>query len=396
MNRTSDTPLARRTDALSQSDIRAITQMVNRVDGINLGQGICDLPTPEPIKERSQQAIADNRSIYSHYAGIEELRTHILEKAQTYNDIPASSPDEVMVSVGSTGAFVATVLALIEEDDEVILFEPFYGYHRNILQLFDTPIRYVSTRAPDWSIDFEELEDAITPNTKAIVVNTPANPTGKVWSRAELETLVDLLEAHDLVAITDEIYEYMLYDDHEHISPASLPGAYERTVTLSGFSKTYNMTGWRLGYAVAPEPIIEKMGLINDLLFICAPRPLQHGVNAAFDAMDETYIDEMMDDYRTRRRLMCEALEAIGFDVPWPQGSYYVFASFEPLKDQPGFADDKEAANTLVEEAGVGTVSGRSFYENPDDGRYKLRFCFAKEIPELKQACEQLVDAFGA
>jgi len=395
MDRSTSSPLARRTDALQQSDIRAITQMVRAVDGINLGQGICDLPTPEPIKVRTQEAIAANKSIYTHYAGIQELREHLLTKAQTYNRIPATSPDEVMVSIGSTGAFVATVLALLDPGDEVLLFEPFYGYHRNILQLFGVTPRYVTLQAPDWSVDFDAVEAAVTEKTKALIINTPANPSGKVWSRTELTHLVDLMERHDLYAITDEIYEYMLYDDHTHVSPASLPGAYERTVTLSGFSKTYNMTGWRLGYAIAPPPVIEKMGLINDLVFICAPRPLQHGVTAAFDAMDGAYLEEMQDAYRQRRRIMCEALEAIGFDVPWPQGAYYVFSSFEPLKDRPGFADDQAAAQTLVQEAGVGTVSGRSFFQNPADGRYHLRFCFAKELPELQQACDQLVEAFG-
>ncbi len=395
MPRTTQTPLARRTEPLRQSDIRAITKMVLAVDGINLGQGICDLPTPDPIKKRAQEAIEQNKSIYTHYAGIKQLRTQILEKVQSYNGIPASSPDEVMVSIGSTGAFVATVLALFDPGDEVILFEPFYGYHRNILQLFGVTPRYVRTEAPDWTVDFDALEAAVTEKTKAIIINTPANPSGKVWSHEELTQLVDLMERHDLYAITDEIYEYMLYDDHEHVSPASLPGAYDRTITLSGFSKTYNMTGWRLGYAVAPEPIIEKMGLINDLVFICAPRPLQHGVTAAFDQMDGAYLDKMLAEYRTRRQLMCEALEAIGFDVPWPQGAYYVFSSFEPLKHQPGFGDDKQAAQTLVEKAGVGTVSGRSFFQNPEDGRYNLRFCFAKEIPELERACNQLVTAFG-
>ena len=388
-------PLARRTDALTQSDIRAITKMVNAVQGINLGQGICDLPTPEPIKTGAQQAIDDNHSIYTHYAGIRRLRAAIRQKAHDYNQIPASSDDEVMVSVGATGAYVAAIFALLEPDDEVILFEPFYGYHRNLLDIIGVTLRYVPTRAPDWTIDFDALEKTITPKTKALVIITPNNPSGKVWSRAELERLLALMQKHDLYAITDEIYEYMLYDGHEHLSLASLPGAYERTITLSGFSKTYNMTGWRLGYAIAPPPLIDKMGLLNDLFYVCAPAPLQHGVAEAF-TMADTYFEEMADAYTARRQLMCETLEKIGFDVPWPQGAYYVLANFERLShSRPGFDDAAEASMTLVREAGVATVPGHSFYEKPEQGRYVLRFCFAKDLPVLEQACRQLVEAFG-
>ena len=388
--------LAERTDALKQSDIRAVTQQVNAVDGINLGQGICDLPTPEPIRERARQAITQDHSIYSHYAGIEPLRTAILEKAQTYNNVPATSPDEVMVSVGSTGVFVTAAMALLEEGDEVILFEPFYGYHRNILALTGATVRYVPLGGPGNTLNVEALKNTINENTRAVVVTTPVNPSGKVWARHELETLLDLMQQHDLIAITDEIYEYMLYDDHEHISLASLPEAYERTVTISGFSKSYNVTGWRMGYGIAPPPLIEKMGLLNDLFYICAARPLQHGLLAALEELGDDYIQQMQADYTARRNMLCETLEAIGFDVPWPEGAYYVLADFAPLQgSRSGFEDDKAACHTLIEEAHVASVTGRSFYQDPADGSTKLRFCFAKELPVLEQACTQLREAMG-
>ena len=396
MDATVSFPIATRAEPLEQSDIRSVTQRVEAAGGINLGQGICDLPTPQPIRTRAKQAIDADHSIYSHYAGIEPLRRAILEKERAYNDVPASSPDEVMVGIGSTGCFVSAAFTLLEEGDEVILFEPFYGYHRNILELTGATIRYVPLGGPESTFDRSVVEEAVTENTKAIVVNTPANPSGKVWTRDELEFLLALLQERDLVAITDEIYEYMLYDGAEHVSLASLPGAYERTITLSGFSKAYNVTGWRLGYAVAPAPIAEKMGLMNDLLYICAPRPLQHAALAAFEDLDDDYVPNLQDDYARRRQLMCETLEEIGFDVPWPDGAYYTLASFEGLADtRSGFEDDKQAVETLVQEAKVASVTGRSFYENDADGRYQLRFCFAKEIPVLKQACEQLRDAFG-
>lgn len=364
--------------------------MVNAVQGINLGQGICDLPTPEPIKRGARQAIADNKSIYTNYAGIRPLRSAILQKAQRYNRIPATSDAEVMVSVGSTGAFVAAIFALLEPGDEIILFEPFYGYHRNLLDVVGAVPRFVATTPPSWGIDFDALERAITPHTRAVVVTTPSNPSGKVWTRAELEQLLALMQRYDLYAITDEIYEYMLYDGNEHVSLASLPGAYERTITLSGFSKTYNMTGWRLGYAVAPPPVIDKMGLLNDLFYICAPAPLQYGVVEAFN-MAETYFEDMMAAYDAKRTLLCETLEHIGFDVPWPQGAYYVLANFERLAGtRSGFDDARTACETLVRETGVATVPGHSFFETPERGQYFLRFCYAKEMPVLEQACRQL------
>ena len=396
MDLTASPSLAARADGLQQSGIRAVTRRVSEVDGINLGQGVCDLPTPEPIKARAHQAIRDDASIYSHYAGIEPLRRAILEKEQAYNTVPATSPDEVVVGVGSTGVFVSAAFTLLEDGDEVILFEPFYGYHRNILELTGATIRYVPLGGPESTFDRAAMEAAVTENTKAVVVNTPANPSGKVWTREELSTLVDLLHTHDLVAITDEIYEYMLYDGAEHVSLASLPDAYERTITLSGFSKAYNVTGWRLGYGVAPAPIAEKMGLMNDLLYICAPRPLQHAALAAFEDLDDEYVPQLQADYAERRTLMCETLEAIGFDVPWPDGAYYVLAGFDERADaREGFTDDAAACDTLIEEARVGSVTGRSFYRDPTDGQHQLRFCFAKEMPVLRQACDQLRDAFA-
>ena len=362
--------------------------MVEEVDGINLGQGICDLPTPASLKGGAQQAIEADHSTYSNYAGIPQLRKAILRKARRYNQIPAGSDGEVMVGVGATGTYVTAVYTLLDPGDEVILFEPFYGYHRNILQAINAEIKYVP--APHEGIDFEALEHAFTDRTKALVINTPGNPGGKVWTREELTHILSLLQKHDCYAITDEIYEYMVYEDHRHISLASLPEAYERTITISGLSKTYNVTGWRLGYAVAPPPLIEKMGLINDLFYICAPRPLQHGAVEAL-TMSDSYYEQLAADYTKRRKLLCETLEAVGFEVPWPQGAYYVLASFEEIaRQRGGFEDAQAACKTLIQEAGVGTIPGTSFFQDPSDGRFRLRFCFAKEMPVLKQACDQL------
>ncbi|MEM6335807.1 MAG: pyridoxal phosphate-dependent aminotransferase [Bacteroidota bacterium] len=382
-------PLAERTAPLKQSGIRAITTLVNEHNAINLGQGICDMPAPDPIKQGAIAAIENDRSIYTSYAGIRPLREAIFEKCRTFNGIPMESSDEVMASAGSTGAFVTAMMTLLEPGDEVILFEPFYGYHRNLLRLTGATQTVVTLNKPDWAVDFEALEQAITPRTKAIVVCTPANPTGKVWTRNELEQLLALLVKHDLYAVTDEIYEYMTYEGRPHVSLASLPGAYERTITLSGFSKTFNMTGWRLGYAVAPPPIIEKMGLLNDLYYICAPTPLQHGLVEGF-RMGEEYFSELLAAYEAKRALFCDTLEDAGFLLDRPQGAYYVLADFSPLAERLGVADDWEMCETLIREAGVGSIPGRAFFQHPEDGRHLLRFCYAKELPVLEEACGRL------
>ena len=388
-------PLSTRTDNLKQSDIRGVTRMINALGGINLGQGICDLPTPEPIKDGAIRAIEANESIYSNYAGILPLRSAIRDKAIAYNQLPVESENEVMVSIGSTGAFVSAIFSLLDSGDEAVLFEPFYGYHRNLIALTGATIRYVPSNPGDWTINFDDLERAITPKTKVIIVNTPGNPSGKVWSRADLETLLDIMRRHNLYAITDEIYEYMVYDGHTHLSLASLPDAYERTITISGFSKTYNMTGWRLGYAVGPEHLIAKMGLLNDLFSICAPTPLQFGVAEAF-SMGTAYFDQLHADYAQKREMMCTALEQAGFTLTRPQGAYYVLAGFDGLRAQhDGFATDTEACHTLMQTAGVATVPGNSFFSDAYQGPAYLRFCYAKEMPVLEKACEQIVAAFG-
>ena len=382
--------LAARTADLTQSDIRAVSRMVQAVDGINLGQGICDLPTPPMIRGAARAAIERNWSTYSSFAGIPALRSFVAEKLRDFNRIPVDSDDEVIVTVGSTGAFAMALMAILDPGDEVILFEPFYGYHTNLLKATGGVPVTVLQRGEEWSIDFEQVEAAVTSRTKAFVITTPGNPHGKVWTRQELTGILDIAERHDLWIITDEIYEYMTYDNHQHVSMASLRGAYDRTITISGFSKTYNMTGCRLGYAAGRPPLIDKMGLLNDLFYICAPTPLQHGVAAARELSDDFYA-ALRRDYALKRELMCATLEEVGFDVPWPQGAYYVLASFRRLAaDHDGFEDDRSACRTLIDRCGIGTVAGSAFFAGPAEGRFRLRFCFAKELDELNEACDRL------
>ena len=376
---------ADRIEGLQQSDIRRMSLECTKVDGINLGQGICDQPVEPIIKEAAIEAIREDRSIYTRLDGIDELRHRIARKVRDYNRVPCDADGEVIVNVGSTGSFVCACMSLVNPGDEVILFSPFYGYHLNILRVCQATLKYVTLRPPDWSYDAAELERAFSKNTKFILVNTPSNPSGKVFSRQELSHIADLCKKHDALCVTDEIYEYILYDGREHISPGSLPGMAERTVTISGFSKTYAMTGWRIGYTVAPKAIAAKIAILNDLINICAPSPLQHGVVKAFD-LPPSYYDNMRRDYQVKRDMTVEACREAGMKPYPPQGSYYMLAEFGDL----GFKDDQEAAREILARSRVAVIPGSSFYPDPKDGRRLIRLCYAKKMPDLEEACRRI------
>jgi aminotransferase len=246
-------------------------------------------------------------------------------------------------------------------------------------------VRFVTLRPPDWSFDEADLRRAVTARTRMILVNTPSNPSGKVFGRDELDLVADLCRRRDVLCVTDEIYEYILYDGRRHVSIGALPGMEDRTITISGFSKTYAMTGWRLGYAVARRPLAGKMALLNDLISICAPSPLQHGVVAAFD-LPPSYYETMRADYERKRDLLAAACRAAGMEPFVPQGSYYMLADVGGL----GFRDDQEAAKVILERHGVAVIPGSSFHADPADGRMQVRFCYAKTMPDLEEACRRI------
>jgi len=376
---------AERIRGLVQSDIRRMSRECELVGGINLGQGICDQPAPDVVKEAAVDAIRANQSTYSKFEGIDLLRNRIARKMVDYNGVRCDADRNVVVTVGSTGGFVTACLACVEPGDEVILFSPFYGYHLNILKLCEARLRFVRIHPPDWHFDPDELGAAFSNHTRAIIINTPSNPGGKVFSRDELTLIGSLCQRYNALAITDEIYEYILYDGHRHVSIGSLPGMEERTITLSGFSKTYNMTGWRLGYAVGSARWIEKVGLLNDLLYICAPTPLQHALVAAFD-LPASYYDRLRADYARKLRMICDACAEIGIRPLLPQGAYYLLTDVSSL----GAGDGQEASRLLLSRAGVASVPGSSFYAEPADGRHQIRLCFAKEDSALEEACRRI------
>jgi aminotransferase len=378
-------PFAERIGGLAQSDIRRMSIECARVKGINLGQGICDQPIDPLIKDAAIRAIREDRSIYTRLDGIDELRERIARKMRDYNGIACDPEGEVVVNVGSTGSFVTACLAFIDPGDEVILFSPFYGYHLHILKVCGAVIKFVTLRPPDWSYDPKELEAAFSPRTKFVLVNTPNNPCGKVFSRAEIEQIGRLCAKHDALCVTDEIYEYILYDGREHVSPGSLPGMADRTITISGFSKTYAMTGWRLGYTVARRHLAEPMAVLNDLVNVCAAAPLQYGVLAAFD-LPRSYYDTMRADYQRKRDMTVAACREAGMTPYVPQGAYYLLADIREL----GFADDREATQAILERGGVAVIPGSSFYLDPEDGRTQIRLCYAKKMPDLEEACRRI------
>lgn len=381
--------LSSRAARIVQSEIRAMSIECEKVGGINLAQGVCDTEVPLPVRRGAQCAVDAGINSYTRYDGLPELREAIARKMKRYNDISADPETEITVSAGSTGAFYCACLALLNPGDEVILFEPYYGYHVNTLLAVEAVPTYVTMRPPDWRFSLEDLERAATPKTRGIMINTPANPSGKVFTREELECILDFARRRDLFVFTDEIYEFFLYDGRRHISPGSLPGAKERTITISGFSKTYSITGWRIGYSVSDAKWAQMIGYMNDLIYVCAPAPLQHGVAVGVDELRPEFYESLAADYARKRDRICSALDKAGLTPFVPQGAYYVLADASSL---PG-CTSKERAMHLLHAAGVASVPGQAFYHN-SDGEALLRFCFAKTDEELDEACRR-IEALG-
>lgn len=374
-----------KTASLRQSGIRSASVRCTHMGGINLGQGVCDIPTHTLIKAAATDAIHSDKNIYAPHEGLLTLRNAVAKKIKNFNRIEANPQTDILISHGSTGSYVSAVKTLFNPGDEIILFEPFYGYHKSILELLGMKVVTVKTDPHNFAIDFAGLDNVSNKKTRGMVICSPCNPSGKIYSKQELIALGEFAKKHDLWVITDEIYEYITYPGYEHISFASLNDHWQRTVTISGFSKTYNVTGWRLGYAYAPAEIITKMALVHDLLYICPPTPLQHAMIAALELQQDFY-NAMQLSFLKKRDLMVSSLRDMGFTLAQPQGAYYLMADFKTL----GFSDDEAAATALLEQAKVATVPGCSFYKNPADGQYQLRFCFALEEDKLQAAIDNL------
>ncbi len=368
-----------------QSEIRAMTVECDCVGGVNLAQGVCDTEVPQPVAARAIEAIAQGHNIYTRLDGIAPLRQAIADKLARHNGISVDAEGEVLVTSGATAAFYAACMALFNPGDEVVLFEPFYGYHLNTLRALRVNSAAVSLAAPDWALDVRALRAAITPRTRGIVINSPSNPCGKIFSRAELEAVAELAVEHDLFVITDEIYEYFVFDGAQHISPATLPGMAERTISISGLSKTFSITGWRVGYMAADRRWMGAISYFHDLIYVCSPSPFQHGAAAGLLQLGDDFYGQLATEYQAKRDMLCTALADVGMTPAIPQGAYYVLADATPV---PG-ATAREKARNLLRETGVAAVAGTAFFA---DGRGDnlLRFCFAKRDEDLQRACDLL------
>jgi aminotransferase len=377
--------VSQRSTRFTESVIREMTRLCNRYGAVNLAQGFPDFAAPQAIKDEAARAVQADVNQYAITWGAKRLRDALVAKTERFTGLRFDPETEVTVCCGSTECMVATLLALVNPGEEVIVFEPFYeNYGPDAILCGATP-RFVRLREPDWSYDPAELEQAFSNRTKAIIINTPNNPTGKVFNRAELDHIATLCRKWDAVAVTDEIYEHMLYDGAEHLTLAAMEGMRTRTVTISGISKTFSVTGWRVGYCLASPPLTSAIRKVHDFLTVGAPAPLQEAAAAALGLPDE-YYRTLAEGYRGRRDFLLPALESAGFRTFTPRGAYYVMTDISRF----GFPDDVSFARHLVSEGGVAAVPGSSFYADPAAGRQRLRFHFARRRETLEAAVERL------
>ena len=351
---------------------------------VNFAQGFPDFNTDPRILDAAAKALRDGYNQYATTWGAPQLRKAVARKQSAAWGRDVDPDAEVTISCGATEAMIAAMLAAVDPGDEVIVFEPFYENYGPDCIISGAVPRYVTLRAPDWSFDADELRRAFTSKTRAIVVNTPHNPTGKVYSQAELELIAQLCIEHDAIAITDEIYEHLVYRGR-HISLATLPGMRERTITISGASKTYSVTGWRIGWLIAPPALSAGIRKVHDFLTVGAAHPLQVAIATALELPPSFYV-ELLGDYRERRDAMVTGLRECGFEVEPPDGAYYVMAGFGSL----GFTDDVAFTRHLIEKAAVATVPASSFYHDPSLGRGQIRFSFPKKIETIERGLEAL------
>ena len=367
-----------------------MTRQAALYGAVNLAQGFPDFPAPAEIKLAAQEAIAEDINQYAITWGSKNLRNAIARHMQDWQQISVDPETQITVCCGSTEAMISTLLATCNQGDEVVIFEPFYENYGPDSILSGAKPRFVKLRPPDtedgeWTFDERELRAAFHSQTKAIIVNTPNNPTGKVFSRAELEMIRDLCVEFNVLAITDEIYEHILYDGTQHISIATLDGMQERTVTINGMSKTFSVTGWRVGWTVAPPAITNAIRKVHDFLTVGAPAPFQEAGAVAL-AMPAGYYQTLAEGYRQRRDRLIPALTEAGFRCFRPRGAYYVMTDINAF----GFANDLEFTKYLVKEIGVSAVPGSSFYRDPKDGARQVRFAFCKKDETLDEAAKRL------
>jgi aminotransferase len=371
---------------MTYSDIRAMTIECTKVKGINLAQGVCDLDIPSLVVDAAKRAIDEGWNTYTRFDGLPVLREAIAKKMKSFNGLEADAEKNLICSEGATGAMYATCLALLNPSDEVIVPVPYYQYHYFTIQMVGAkPVTPNLGPPPDWKFDANAIQERITKKTKAIIINTPSNPTGKVYSKTELKALRDICVDSDLFCFTDEIYEYFIYDGKKHVSPASIDGMAERTITISGYSKSFSITGWRVGYAHCHEKWKNTIGYVNDLVYVCTPTPFQIATAKGIEELPPSYYSTICEEYAVKRRMMLDACEEAGLEAYKPEGAYYVLANVSSVPGKTA----KEKALHILKKTGVAAVPATAFF--PNGGGDKLvRFCFAKRDEVLKEACDRL------
>ncbi len=376
---------ARRVEAFTESVIREMTRLCQAHGAINLAQGFPDFDPPDRVKRAAAGAVMAGYNQYSTTYGSLGLRRAIARKMRNFNHVRYDGQDEITVTCGTTEGMMASLMALLDPGDEVVIFEPFYENYGPDTILSGAKCRYVNLQEPGFKIEDEAVKSVFNSKTKAIIINTPHNPTGRVFTRDELGAIRDLCLDYDAFAITDEIYEHILYDGRKHVSIASLKGMEDRTITISGFSKTYSATGWRVGYVVAPRVLTNAIRKVHDFLTVCAPAPLQEACVEAL-RLPGSYYQSLRDRYDESRHLLLEALEDSGFRCCKPEGAYYVWTDIKGT----GFRNDRKLAEYLIKRVGVGGVPGSSFYHKPTEGRLRFRFSFSKKPETIQKAIRRL------
>jgi aspartate/methionine/tyrosine aminotransferase len=371
----------------TESVIREMTRLAMRHGATNLAQGFPDFPAPAALKQAAADAIAADINQYAITWGAKPFRDAIAAKYARHYHMEFDPEREITVCCGATEGMIASMLAVLDPGDEVILFEPFYENYNPDTQLCGAKTNYVSLRAPEWTFDRDELRRAFTPRTKAIILNSPNNPTGKVFTREELEFIAGLCQEFDTLAITDEIYEHILYDGAVHTPIISLPGMRERSILVNSMSKTYSVTGWRVGWVLAPPDLTDSIRKVHDFLTVGAASPLQQAGVMALSS-PESYYQHLADEYAGRRDHIISSLQAVGFKCFVPRGAYYVMADISAF----GFASDVAFIRHLIEKIGIAAVPGSSFYAQFGGGSQVVRFCFCKSYETLERARLQLLE----
>jgi aspartate/methionine/tyrosine aminotransferase len=376
---------SRKATRFTESVIREMTRLSQQYGGVNLSQGFPDFPAPAAVKEAACDAIRADVNQYAVTWGARPLREAVAREFTRRYGVPVVADAQVTVCCGSTEAMIATMMAVVDPGDEVIIFEPFYENYGPDAILSGAVPRYVTLHEPDWTFDPDELAAAFNERTRAIIINTPNNPTGKVFTREELLTIAALCDRWDVLAISDEIYEHIVYDGFRHVPIAAVDGMADRTITINGLSKTYSVTGWRVGWTISPASVTPAIRKVHDFLTVGAAAPLQEAGAAAL-SLPESYYADLAAGYARRRDMLLEILERHHFTCYKPRGAYYIMTDISAF----GFADDVEFARYLVKEVGVAAVPGSSFYRNAALGRTKLRYCFCKRDETMIEADQRL------